>query len=88
MGDAFLTVAATNDDDRNAAVVRAAIRNGALACDASSAERSQVIFGALHQHDDTTIAVFTDGHDPSRARRTRDQIANLLAKERPTNPAQ
>jgi siroheme synthase (precorrin-2 oxidase/ferrochelatase) len=53
-----------------------------LACDASSAERSQVIFGALLQRDELTVAVFTDGNDPAHARQTRDQIADLLARER------
>lgn len=79
---AFLVVAATDDEDLNAAVVRIAGQRGALFCDASSAERSQVIFGALLQSDDVDIAVFTGGRDPARARRTRDQIADLLAKQR------
>jgi siroheme synthase-like protein len=79
---AFLAVAATDDDTLNAAIVRAAAQVGALACDASSAERSQVIFGALLQHDDVTVAVFTDGNDPARARATRDHIADLVARSR------
>lgn len=78
MVGAFLAVAATNDDAQNAAVVDAALRCGALACDASSAGRSQVIFGALLPTADATIAVFTGGRDPSLARRTRDRIADLL----------
>ena len=80
--DAFLVVAATDDEALNAAVVRLAVQSGTLVCDASSAQRSQVIFGALLQHDDATIAVFTDGRDPAQARRTRDQIANLVAEKR------
>lgn len=86
VGGAFLAVAATNDDDRNAAVVRAALENGALACDASSAERSQVIFGALLQGNDVTIAVFTGGRDPALAKRARDQIEDLLDRERKRKP--
>lgn len=86
MGSVFLAVAATDDDDRNATVVHAAVRNGALACDASSAERSQVIFGALLEGDDVTIAVFTDGRDPAQARRARDQIAELIGRERKLKP--
>jgi len=85
-GSAFLVVAATDDEALNAAVVRLAAQSGALSCDASSAERSQVIFGALLQRDDVTVAVFTDGRDPARARRTRDQIANLLAEGRQSKP--
>lgn len=79
---AFLVVAATDDEALNAAIARAAARSGALVCDASSAERSQVIFGALLAGDGVTIAVFTDGRDPARARRTRDQIAELLGGQR------
>lgn len=78
----FLAVAATNDDELNAAVVEVAVRNGALACDASSAERSQVIFGALLEGDGVTIAVFTGGRDPALARRTRDRIADLIGRDR------
>lgn len=81
LGDAFLVIAATDDKDLNAAIIQAAADRGALVCDASSAERSQVIFGALHTNEDATIAVFTDGRDPSHARRTRDRIADLLRKE-------
>jgi len=86
LGDAFLVVAATDDEALNAAVVRVAAQCGALVCDASSAERSQVIFGALLEGDDVTVAVFTDGRDPAKARRTRDQIANLVARRRATKP--
>jgi len=78
LGDAFLAVAATDDKDLNATIIQAAAERGALVCDASSAERSQVIFGALHTTEDATIAVFTDGRDPSHARKTRDRIAELL----------
>jgi len=77
---AFLVVAATDDEAVNAAVVEAAERAGALVCDASSADRSQVIFGATLRHGGATIAVFTDGHDPARARRTRDHIKTLVER--------
>jgi precorrin-2 dehydrogenase/sirohydrochlorin ferrochelatase len=83
---AFLVVAATDDESLNAAAVRTAARCGALVCDASSAERSQVIFGALFEDNEVTVAVFTHGRDPARARRTRDQIADLLGRERDQRP--
>ncbi|NIN73207.1 MAG: siroheme synthase [Gemmatimonadetes bacterium] len=86
VGGSFLAVAATNDDESNASVVLAAVRNGALACDASSAERSQVIFGALLEGEDVTIAVFTGGRDPGLARRTRDQISDLIGRDRKLKP--
>ena len=82
LGGAFLVVAATDDQALNAAVARAAAQGGALVCDASSAERSQVIFGALLEGDGVTIAVFTGGRDPAQARRTRDQIAKLIGRGR------
>ncbi|OHB72528.1 MAG: hypothetical protein A2V70_01040 [Planctomycetes bacterium RBG_13_63_9] len=78
VGGAFLVVAATDDDAQNGAVVGHAAECGALVCDASSADRSQVIFGALLRRDDVTVAVFTGGRDPARARQTRDQIASRL----------
>ena len=83
---AFLAVAATDDDALNAAVVQAAVQNGVLVCDASSAERSQVIFGALLEGDDVTIGVFTGGRDPSLARRTRDHVADLMGWEGESEP--
>lgn len=82
IGGAFLVVAATNDEVMNRSVVRTAMHGGALVCDASSAERSQVIFPALLEGEEVTIAVFTDGRDPALARRTRDRIATLFARGR------
>ena len=78
----FLVVAATDDESMNARVVSRAGERGILVCDASSSDRSQIIFGALHRADDgVTIAVFTDGRDPAGARRTRDTIARLLRED-------
>ena len=75
---AFLVIAATDDEDLNREIAGLAARQGALVNEASSAEHSQVIFGALLQRDDAIVAVFTDGKDPSQARRTRDRIADLV----------
>ncbi|MHC4672924.1 MAG: precorrin-2 dehydrogenase/sirohydrochlorin ferrochelatase family protein [Planctomycetota bacterium] len=86
LGGAFLVVAATDDEVLNASVVRAAVKSGALVCDASSADRSQVIFGALLESDDATVAVFTGGRDPAQARRTRDRIAKLIAQDSKSKP--
>jgi len=76
----FLAVVATDDGDLNAQVVEAAGSRGILVCDASSATRSEVIFGALHSQEGLTVAVFTDGEDPSRARRMRDGIADFVSR--------
>jgi siroheme synthase-like protein len=78
--DAFLAVMATDDPDLNAAGIQLAAQRGVLACDASSARHSRLIFGALLESDDVTIATFTDGRDPTLARDTRDAIAELLGR--------
>jgi siroheme synthase-like protein len=79
---AFLVVAATSDPQLNATVVDQARQAGALACDASSGNGSQLIFGALLESHGATIAVFTDGKDPAYARRTRDHLAHLIEQDR------
>lgn len=79
LAGAFLAVAATDDPEVNQAVVREAESLRILACDASAGERSDVIFGALHQEEDFLLAVFTDGRDPARAREARDKMAAILA---------
>ena len=78
-----LVVAAADDARVNAAVVQASAAQGVLVCDASSAARSQVIFGALLDTDDLTIAVFSDGQAPSRSRHMRDRIARWLDEASP-----
>jgi siroheme synthase-like protein len=78
LGGAFLVVAATDSQAVNGAVAEEAARMGALALNASSAEGSNVIFGAQLRTDGVNIAVFTDGRDPAHARRTRDRIASFL----------
>ena len=74
---ALLAVAATDDEAINTRVVQDSRARGVLVCDASDASRSEVIFGALHYGKGVTLAVFTDGQDPSLARMTRDRIAAL-----------
>lgn len=81
--NAFLAVAATDDEALNAEIVRLAVEGGTLVCDASSAERSVMIFGALLRLDRVTVAVFTDGRDPAEARRTRDRIAAAIGRPEP-----
>jgi NAD(P)-dependent dehydrogenase (short-subunit alcohol dehydrogenase family) len=78
LGGAVLAVAATADEVVNRSVATVAERDGILLCDASSAQRSRLIFGALHEMSDATVAVFTDGVAPSRSARIRDRIATHL----------
>lgn len=82
--NACLVVMATNNPELNALGVHTAQAAHVLACDASSRRRSRVIFGALLEDDGVTIATFTDGRNPGRARRVRDRIARWLSgKEEP-----
>ncbi len=84
----FLLVAATDDQHLNAAIVKDATERSILVCDASSGERSQVIFGALHRSEDgITLAVFTDGRDPSIARQTRDRLAAKMHDNSNSKPS-
>jgi siroheme synthase (precorrin-2 oxidase/ferrochelatase) len=62
----------------NTSVVEAAISRGILVCDASNADRSRVAFGASLHVDGMTIAVFSGGRDPARARDVRNRIGELL----------
>lgn len=74
---AFLVVAATDNAPLNTRLIQDGRSAGALTCNASSSADSELIFGALHHGDDVTVAVFTDGRNPSLARQTRDRIAAL-----------
>ncbi len=78
----LLAVVATNDEEVNARAVETARSRGILLCDASSADRSQVIFGALHAREGLTVAVFSDGEDPSGARKARDRISVFLSHDK------
>jgi siroheme synthase-like protein len=75
---AALVVMAADDAGVNEAGTRRAVELGALACNASAAGQTPVIFGALLETDGATVATFTDGRDPTRARQTRDRIAAAL----------
>lgn len=78
LAGSFLVIAATDDAAVNEEVVGAARSLDVLVCDASAAERSQVIFGALLETGDGTVAVFSDGRDPAGSRRLRDKLASAL----------
>lgn len=79
---ARLAVLATDDPALNARAASEATARGILTCDASSAEGSELIFGALLEHDGVTLGAFTDGRDPARARRVRDAVALWLGAPR------
>lgn len=74
---AFLVVAAASDGAVNSSVAGQAVQGGVLVCDASSADRSELIFGALLEAGEVTAAFFSDGRDPALARRARDEVASF-----------
>ncbi len=76
-----LVVVATDDPETNAVVAGLARERGILLCDATCGERSEVIFGAVFEDDGLTVATFTDGQEPGRARRVRDEIAEWLSAD-------
>jgi len=78
---ALLAVAATDDQDVNTRLVEAAGEAGVLVCDASSAARSEIIFGALYEGRGVIVGVFSDGEDPSRSRAFRDRIVASVSEE-------
>lgn len=79
LNGACLVVVATDDPEVNQRLAQLARERDTLLCDATSGERSDVIFGAIHRQDGLTVATFTDGRDPARARSARDRIAEWLA---------
>ena len=75
----FMVVAATSDPALNLRIGREADARGILACVASSAADSRVIFPAVHRSETITITVHTDGRDCRRAKALRDAIAAELS---------
>ncbi|MEK7474188.1 MAG: bifunctional precorrin-2 dehydrogenase/sirohydrochlorin ferrochelatase [Candidatus Coatesbacteria bacterium] len=70
-----IVVAATDDPALNDRVGRAADRSGALACVASSARHSRLIFPAVVRHGRVTVAVHTGGRSPALSRTVRNAIS-------------
>ncbi len=75
---ARLVIVATDAPGVNERLASLARECDTLLCDATSGERTDVIFGATHEADGLTVATFTDGRDPSRAKDARDRIAGWL----------
>ncbi len=76
---AWLTHAATNDEDVNAAVAADADRNRIWCVRADDAAGSAARTPAVTRHGDVTVAV-TSGGDPRRSQRLRSAIALALAE--------
>ena len=74
----LLVIAATNDNDANAAVSRACVERHVLVNCVDDGERSTVLFPALVERGPVTVAVSTGGASPTLARRLRERIEALL----------
>lgn len=75
---ACLVVVATDAPGVNERLATLARDCDTLLCDATSGENTDVIFGATYHDDGLTVATFTDGRDPARAKDARDRIAGWL----------
>lgn len=75
---ALLVIAATDDEDVNDAVARAARERGMLVNVVDDAARSAFIFPAIVDRSPLIVAVGTAGNSPTLARRVRTQIEALL----------
>jgi uroporphyrin-III C-methyltransferase/precorrin-2 dehydrogenase/sirohydrochlorin ferrochelatase len=75
---ALLVIAATDDDEVNEAVARAARERGILVNVVDDGPRSGFIFPAIVDRSPLIVAVVTSGSSPTLARRVRTQIEALL----------
>jgi siroheme synthase-like protein len=78
---AALVVAATADEALNLRIAADAAELGILCCNVSSASRSQVIFPALLDDGEITVAVHSHGRTCGRSKQLRDEIAAWLREK-------
>jgi uroporphyrin-III C-methyltransferase/precorrin-2 dehydrogenase/sirohydrochlorin ferrochelatase len=78
---AVLVVAATADEALNLRIAADAAARGILCCNVSSASRSEVIFPALLDDDEITVAVHSHGRKCGRSKQFRDEIAAWLREK-------
>ena len=79
----LLVVAATGDPALNDRIAADAETRGILSCNASAADRSQVIFPALLSAEDITVAVHSHGRCCRASQEVRNAIAAWLAERGP-----
>jgi len=75
-------VAATSDLETNLRVGREAEQRGLWCCLAAPGDRSRVIFPAVLEDDEVTIAVHSDGRDCRRSQAVRDELARQRQPDR------
>ena len=78
---ARFVVAATSDPELNLRIGQEAQQRGVWCCLASPGDRSQVIFPALLEDGDVTIAVHSHGRDCRRSQAMRDELARRRQQE-------
>jgi siroheme synthase-like protein len=74
-----LVVAATDNPALNDRIAADAQSRGILSCNASAADRSQVVFPALLSNEDITVAVHSHGRRCRASQEVRNAIAAWLA---------
>lgn len=79
--DAFLVIAATDDESTNAAVVDAAKDAGVLCCDATMPQRGDFSVPAVHRMGLLTFTVDTSGKAPAFSKRLRDELSAQFGNE-------
>lgn len=72
-----LIIAATGDAELNRRIAADARLHGQLCCLVSDAANSQVLFPAMHQWGDVTVALHTNASSCRRAVAARDHLASL-----------
>ncbi len=81
VSDAFLVIAATDDEGANAAVVDAAKGIGILCCDATMPQRGDFSVPAVHRMGLLTFTVDTNGKAPAFSKRLRDELSAQFGTE-------
>ncbi|UCD28523.1 MAG: hypothetical protein JSV03_15815, partial [Planctomycetota bacterium] len=84
----FLVVAATNNLKLNLQIGRDAEDLGLLYCITSAGQDSRIIFPAVFEHGQITVAVHSQGQDPQYSIRTRDKISEVLTSKSKLKPDQ
>ena len=79
----FLVVAATSDRQLNHRIGQEADSQRILSCVASDADNSRVIFPALYDDGEVSVAVHSHGRDCRRSQQVRNDLAAWLKHPEP-----
>ncbi len=79
--EAFIVIAATNDNDINLEIVEEARRTGVLVNVVDDAESSNFILPSYIRRGDVTIAISTAGRSPALARKIRTRLEKEFGEE-------